>query len=52
MFLYAQCLEDGKGIAPSLSDARTWYKRAAEGGMPYAVKWCQEHGVELTPKKE
>jgi TPR repeat protein len=50
MFLYAQCLEGGMGITANLDEARSWYRRAAEAGMPYAAKWCRDNGVAFTEK--
>lgn len=48
MFLYAQSLEAGMGVAANADEARSWYKRAAELGMPRAAEWCERNQVDFT----
>jgi TPR repeat protein len=51
MFLYARSLEAGTGVTRNLGEARSWYKRAAELGMPRAAEWCEKNGVEFTRRE-
>jgi hypothetical protein len=50
MFLYAQALEGGVGVAANAAEARSWYKRSAEAGFPGAIDWCKRHDVAFTPR--
>ena len=45
MFLYARCFEGGTGVDANPSEAREWYRRAAEAGNRPAQDWCRQHGV-------
>ena len=46
-YLYARCLENGKGIKADLILARQHYQKAAEAGIAEAQKWCKEHGIDV-----
>jgi hypothetical protein len=41
-FAYGRMLAEGTGVAPDLEEARLWYVRAAESGLPDAqVAWVR-----------
>lgn len=46
-FLYARCLETGRGIKLDAALARENYKKAADGGIVEAQKWCKDHGIDV-----
>jgi TPR repeat protein len=52
LFLYAQCLESGKGVAADPKEAETYYRRAAEAGNASAKKWCDDHKITLSTEEE
>jgi serine/threonine protein kinase len=52
LFLYAQCLESGKGVTVDLKEAESFYRRAAEAGNVAARNWCHEHKVTLSTEEE
>jgi len=45
MYLFAQCLESGTGVAKSPSEALNWYRRSAEAGNRAALDWCQRNNI-------
>ena len=45
MFLLAKCLESGTGINANQFEAEAWYRKAAAGGNPMAVQWCNANHV-------
>ena len=47
-YTYARCLETGRGIKLDMILARENYKKAAEGGIAEAQKWCKDHGVDIS----
>ena len=49
MFNYAQCLEEGLGVAKNSLQAQAWYRKAAEADDERAAEWCRKHGVPFTP---
>jgi TPR repeat protein len=49
MFLLAQCLERGVGVAPDANEARAWYMQAASRGNPPAIAWCQKRSIPVPP---
>ena len=49
MFNYAQCLEEGVGVAKNGLGAQAWYRKAAEAGYERAAEWCRKHAVPFTP---
>jgi TPR repeat protein len=53
MYLYARCFEEGcfeegRGVKRNPSEARDWYRRAAEAGNPAAQEWCRKYNITLT----
>ena len=52
LFLYAQCLESGKGVNVDPKAAESFYRRAAEAGNVAARNWCHEHKVTLSTEEE
>ena len=48
MFNYAQCLEEGVGVAKNGLQAQAWYRKAAEAGDERAADWCRKHAVPFT----
>ena len=48
MFNYAQCLEEGLGVAKNGLQAQAWYRKAAEAEDERAADWCRKHGVPFT----
>ena len=46
-YLYARCLETGRGVKQDMVLARENYKKAAENGIGEAQKWCKDHGVDF-----
>ncbi len=51
MYMYAACLEKGFGVKGNPLQARNWYVKAAEAGVPKAAAWCRENSVLFTPKR-
>jgi len=43
MFLLAKCLEFGTGISANQFEAEAWYRKAAAGGNPMAIAWCNSN---------
>jgi len=43
MFLLAKCLEFGTGMGANQFQAEAWYRKAAKGGNPMAVAWCNSN---------
>ena len=50
MFFLAQCYEGGLGVAKNIAEARSYYRAAAERGVPPAMRWCEEHNVPYTKR--
>jgi TPR repeat protein len=47
MYLYARCYELGTGVDANATEAKDWYRRAAEAGNRPAEEWCRQHNVAL-----
>lgn len=47
MYLYARCYELGTGVEANATEAKDWYRRAAEAGNRPAEEWCRQHNVVL-----
>jgi serine/threonine protein kinase len=45
MYLLAKCLEFGTGINANPFQAEAWYRKAATGGNPMAVEWCNSNHI-------
>ncbi len=47
MYLYARCYELGNGVEANATEAKDWYRRAAEAGNRPAEDWCHQHNIIL-----
>ena len=47
MFLLAKCLEIGTGINANPFQAEVWYRKAAAGGNPMALQWCNDNHIPI-----
>ncbi len=47
IYLYARCLEAGKGVKADTSLARENYVKAAESGITEAQQWCKDRRVDF-----
>lgn len=47
--LLAYCYEEGQGVEKDLSNARTFYRKAAKLGQPDAIEWCSKNDTEKSP---
>ena len=50
MFELSQCYRFGKGVEKSIRLANQWVIRAAEAGHAEAISFCDEMGLQFTPK--
>ena len=50
MFELSQCYRYGKGVEKSMRLANQWLIRAAEAGYAEAISFCDEMGLQFTPK--
>ena len=50
MFELSQCYRFGKGVEKSMRLANQWVIRAAEAGHAEAISFCDEMGLQFTPK--
>jgi len=50
MFELSQCYRFGKGVEKSIRLANQWVIRAAEAGYAEAISFCDEMGLQFTPK--
>ncbi len=50
MYELSQCYRFGKGVEKSMRLANQWVIRAAEAGYAEAISFCDEMGLQFTPK--